>query len=298
MKILNKAMFKSIKQFLVVITLLTLAASCGPDYKAEVDRMMHERDSLLSLFDSKDSTINGYMTDIMNIQMSLDSLTMQEEMLRRSKPNDPESSPDVKARIQNSIQSIRDLISENKKKLAALQSRIKKSNVKINELESLIKGLDMQLAEKDSSINMLNERVTALNGTITNMQGTMDTMKMDIATKAQEITDKTTMLHTAYYTIGTFKQLRDKKILAKEGGFLGLGKSKSMVPDFNKDAFTKIDYTSTNTITLDSKNARLVSTHPSGTYKIERQNDKVKSIQITDPENFWKASKYLVVVTD
>lgn len=71
-----------------------------------------------------------------------------------------------------------------------------------------------------------------------------------------------------------------------------------MVPDFNKEAFTKIDYTATNTITLDTKNVKLVSTHPSGTYKIDRQNDKVKGIQITDPENFWKASKYLVVITD
>ena len=291
-------MFRLIKPTFLAFAILTLAISCGPDYKAEVDRMMHERDSLLSLFDSKDSTINGYMTDIMNIQMSLDSLTMQEEMIRRSNPDDKETSPDVKARIQNSIQSIKDLIEENKKKLAALQGRIKKSNVKITELESLIKGLHVQIAERDSSVNMLNERVTALNGTITNMQGTMDTMKMDIVAKSQEITEKTTKLHTAYYTIGTYKQLRDKKIIAKQGGFLGLGKSKSMVPDFNKEAFTQIDYTSINSISLDTKNAKLVSTHPSGSYTIQRENDKVKSIQITDPENFWKASKYLVVVTD
>ncbi len=291
-------MFRLIKPTFLAFAILTLAISCGPDYKAEVDRMMHERDSLLSLFDSKDSTINGYMTDIMSIQMSLDSLTMQEEMIRRSNPDDKETSPDVKARIQNSIQSIKDLIEENKKKLAALQGRIKKSNVKITELESLIKGLHVQIAERDSSVNMLNERVTALNGTITNMQGTMDTMKMDIVAKSQEITEKTTKLHTAYYTIGTYKQLRDKKIIAKQGGFLGLGKSKSMVPDFNKEAFTQIDYTSINSISLDTKNAKLVSTHPSGSYTIQRENDKVKSIQITDPENFWKASKYLVVVTD
>lgn len=292
-------MFKSMKQTLVICTFLVLAVSCGPDYKAEVDRMMHERDSLLSMFDSKDSTINGYMSDIMNIQMSLDSLTMQEEMLRRSDLNDAEASPDVKARIQNSIQSIRDLISENKKKLANLQSRIKKSNIKITELESLIKGLNIQIAEKDSNLVMLNDRVTALNGTINTMQSTMDTMKMDIAAKSQEITDKTTKLHTAYYSIGTYKQLRDKKILVKQGGFLGIGKNKTMMPDFNKEAFTQIDYTATNTINLNnSKSAKLASTHPSGTYKIEKENNKVKSIQITDPENFWKASKYLVVITD
>jgi len=71
-----------------------------------------------------------------------------------------------------------------------------------------------------------------------------------------------------------------------------------MVSDFNKDAFTQIDYTTTNTISMDSKDVKLVSTHPTGTYKIKRENNKVKGIEITDPENFWKASKYLVVVTE
>ena len=130
------------------------------------------------------------------------------------------------------------------------------------------------------------------------MQGTMDTMKMEIDTKSMEIVDKTTKLHTAYYTIGTYKQLRDKKIIAKQGGFLGLGKSKSLIPDFNKDAFTQIDYTATSSIAINGKNAKMVSTHPSGSYKLQKENEKVKSIEITDPESFWKASKYLVVVTD
>ena len=71
-----------------------------------------------------------------------------------------------------------------------------------------------------------------------------------------------------------------------------------MVPDFNKDAFTQIDYTAVNTIAVVGKNAKMVSTHPTGSYKLQRENDKIKAIEITDPENFWKASKYLVVVTD
>ena len=79
---------------------------------------------------------------------------------------------------------------------------------------------------------------------------------------------------------------------------LGIGKAKSVVPDFNQNAFTQIDYTSTKTISINKKGAKLVSTHPSGTYKLQTENEKVTSIEITDPENFWKASKYLVVVAE
>ena len=71
-----------------------------------------------------------------------------------------------------------------------------------------------------------------------------------------------------------------------------------MVPDFNREAFTQIDFTSTKTIQLNTKSAKLLSTHPTGSYNLLSENKKVTAIEITDPEKFWQASKYLVVVTE
>ncbi|CAN5624303.1 hypothetical protein BH11BAC2_BH11BAC2_26590 [soil metagenome] len=287
------------KNILGIFGLCLLLASCGPDYKIEVERMMRERDSLMAQYDAKDSVINGYMQDISEIQTSIDGLTRQEEMLSRSASNDPEASPDAKTKILNDVEAIRQMIDQNKKKLGELQSRIKKNNVKIGELETMIKSLNTQLATKDSSINSMNEKILALSGTITNMQGSIDTIRMDNETKAREITEKTTKLNTAYYTADTYKNLRDKKVLTKQGGFLGMGKQKAMIPDFNQEAFTQIDVTSTKMITINgTKSTRLLSTHPSGTYNFKRENDKVTGIEITDADKFWKASKYLVVVTE
>ncbi len=286
------------KNLLSILGISILLTSCGPDYKAEVDRMNRQRDSLMAQYDAKDSVINGYMQDISEIQTNIDGLTHQEEMLNRTTANNPEATQDSKTKIMNDIEAIRQMIDQNKKKLGDLQSRIRKNNIKIGELEKVIASLNSQLASKDSSINAMNENVLALNGTINEMKGQIDTIKMDNAVKLSEIKDKTTKLNTAFYTIGTYKQLRDKKVLSKQGGFLGIGKQKSVISDFNQDAFTQIDVTSTKTITLNTKDAKLMSTHPSGTYKLQHENDKVTSIEITDPEKFWKASKYLVVVTD
>lgn len=287
------------KKLLGIISIATVIYGCGgPDYKSEVERMMKERDSLMTQYDAKDSMINGYMQDIAEIQASIENLTQQEAMINKSDMNNPEASTTAKQNILNNVESIKQLIEENKNKLADLQAKIRRSNVKITEMEKIISGLNDQLAMRDSSINSLNEKVVALNGTITNMQGEIDNVKAENQVKANEIADKTTKLHTAYYTVGTYKELRDKKVLSKQGGFLGIGKAKSMVPDFNQNAFTQIDYTSTKTISINKKDAKLVSTHPSGTYKIQKANEKVTSIEITDPENFWKASKYLVVVAE
>lgn len=287
------------KNILILVGLSFLIASCGPDYKAEVERMMHERDSLMAQYDAKDSIINGYMQDISEIQSSIEGLTQQEEMLNREGANNPEVSQDAKNKIMGDIDAIRQLIDQNKKKLSELQSRVRKSNVKVAELEKMIASLNGQLAQRDSSINALNENVLALNGTITNMQSVIDTIKNENANKAREITEKTTQLHTAYYTVGNYKTLRDKKVLSKQGGFLGLGKQKSMVPDFNQEAFTQIDFTNTKTIEISTKkDAKLVSTHPTGSYTLKKENNKVTALEITNPEKFWGASKYLVVVTE
>ena len=286
------------KNILLLAGITMLMISCGPDYKTEVERMMRERDSLMAQYDAKDSVINGYMQDIAEIQTSIEGLTAQEEMLNREGANNTEISQDAKTRIMGDIEGIRQMIDQNKKKLSDLQSRVRKSNVKVAELEKMIGSLNSQLAVRDSSINSLNENIFTLNGKITNMQTEIDTMVIESARKTAEITDKTTKLHTAYYTVGDYKTLRDKKVLAKQGGFLGLGKAKTMVPDFNREAFTQIDFTSTKTIQLNTTSAKLLSTHPTGSYNLLSENKKVTAIEITDPEKFWQASKYLVVVTD
>lgn len=287
------------KNLLSVLGICLLIASCGPDYKSEVAKMQKERDSLMAQYDAKDSVINGYMQAINEIQTSIDDLTRQEQMLSRT-GTDPEASTDAKTKIMNNIDAIRQLIDQNKKKLGALESKIHQNNIKIGELEKTVQSLNQQLAEKDSTVNVLNTNILALNGTITTMQGQIDTIRTDVKNKQKEISDKTTQLNTAYYTIGTYQQLRDKKVLSKQGGFLGLGKQPTVVSDFNQDAFTQIDVTNTKSISINSngKDARLISTHPNGTYKLQKQNNKVTGIEITDPDKFWKASKYLVVVTE
>ena len=49
-------------------------------------------------------------------------------------------------------------------------------------------------------------------------------------------------------------------------------------------------------IPVNSKNAKLISEHPNNSYKFIRDaNKKIESIEITDPAQFWKISKYAVV---
>ena len=79
-----------------------------------------------------------------------------------------------------------------------------------------------------------------------------------------------------------------------------MGKTKTLAKDFNRDYFTRIDITQTQIIPIETEEdeVKLISNHPSESYKINKENEQVKSLEITDPKKFWNPSKYLVVLVD
>jgi hypothetical protein len=100
-------------------------------------------------------------------------------------------------------------------------------------------------------------------------------------------------LNTAWYAVGTSKELRNNGVLTKEGGVIGLGGvNKLNTSDLAKGYFTRIDITSTTSIPVAAKKAKLATTHPEGSYRFENGATK---LVITDPAAFWSISKYLVV---
>lgn len=57
------------------------------------------------------------------------------------------------------------------------------------------------------------------------------------------------------------------------------------------DAFTRIDVVRTTEILLGAKKAKLATSHPEGSYRLEGGNKLV----VLDANAFWSISKYLVV---
>ena len=107
-------------------------------------------------------------------------------------------------------------------------------------------------------------------------------------------------LHTAYFVVGKSNDLQDAKIIDRKGGLLGIGRTSKLSQDFDNSKFTRIDYTVTNNIAINS-DMKIVTSHPTNSYTLEKDtkdNDLVKNIVITNPELFWSASKYLVVIKD
>jgi hypothetical protein len=204
--------------------------------------------------------------------------------------SDAELKKNMKEQIIDDIQSINDLMDKNKQKISALKAKLAKSNGKVEELEKMITFLTTQVEEKDLEITDLKNQLERLNIEVTEITAKYEE-------KAEESNQKTDQLNTAYYAVGTAKELKEKGVLTKEGGFIGLGKTKKLAGDFNKNYFTKIDITQTKSINLNAKKAKLITTHPSTSYKIEGVKTADK-LTITNSQEFWGASKYMVIILE
>jgi DNA repair exonuclease SbcCD ATPase subunit len=284
------------KKYLVVIASVLLFAGCE-SHKAELAQASRDKDSLMAVVNSKDAVVNDFLGSFNEIQDNLLAITQKENMVASDAAGSEVNKP-TKEKIKDQIAIIHDLMDKNKKAIASLSKKLKTANGKSEHLEKMLASLNEQMEQKNRELADLTAKVESLNGTVATLHTNVNDLTAQNEMKARTIEDQTKTIHTAYYTVGTKKQLTDEKVMDKTGGFLGIGKAPVLKSDFDPTAFKQVDITQTSTIPVNSKEATLVTSHPLDSYKLQMENDKVTAIVITDPDKFWKASKYLVVLTN
>jgi predicted nucleic acid-binding Zn-ribbon protein len=269
-------------------------AACH-NYKADVEKLQKEKAELMTSASYKDSTITGFINEVNDIESNLAQVETKQSNIAMAAKNN-ELKGNQADRIKANIAAINDLMKENKEKLAALNAKMKNSGAKLAGFEKMVTALNQQIADKDRQLAELNDKLAALNTTVEKLNTDVSTLTATKEEHEKTIADQTQKLHTAYYTVGTSKDLRQKKVVQPVGGVLGIGRVEKMPGNYNNSAFTTIDITQTQTIPLNAKEVKVLTTHPSDSYTLQHEGkEKVSSLVITDPDKFWKTSKYLVV---
>jgi peptidoglycan hydrolase CwlO-like protein len=285
------------KLILVAIPVVGMTLYGCENYKQQADQLTRERDSLIALNNAGTQTIDEFVSTLTDVENNLSKITEKQNSIALAAERNPEAARNSRERLNAQIEEINRMMSENKAKVEELTKKLKGSHASAAKFEKMVKSLQEQLQQKEQELAVLNEKLGSLNMELATLKTNFDSLSVMNQNQATVIADQTTKIHTAYYTVGNYKKLRDKKVLAKQGGVLGLGKKATVVPAIKEENFTKIDYTQVSTIPVNSKKVELVTTHPEGSYKIEKNKDLISDILITDPEKFWSASKYLVVLT-
>ena len=284
------------KKLILIALLIPVLFGCN-NRKKEYDALRVRYDSLLSIGFTKDTAILSYLESFNAIQANLDSIKMAEMIITQTATAEGEVQPDAKEQINRDINLIYEMLQQNKKTVADLRSKLKKSNARVTALEEMIDRMTRQIEEKDVEIAQLRDKLEQMNIQIEILSSNVENLTAEGQAKAQVISEQTEELNTAYYVIGTKKELRDQNIITLEGGFAGIGRNKKMKEDFNQDYFTRVDITQLKSIPVLRKKADIITTHPAQSYKIYGEKT-VDSIVITNPKAFWSASKYLVIIID
>jgi len=278
--------------FAIIILTNFLVSNCSKgsdDSENSIkDSIENVSSNLNGKLNEKDAAIQELVSSFNEIQENLNTIKEKEKIISKVT-----SDGDVKSKedqIKEDIQSIYDLMAKNKDRIGSLSKKLKNSKLKIDGLEKMIENMQATLNLKDSEIEELKTKIEGLNVELS-------TLTTNYKAVENESNQKTEIINTAFYAIGTSKELKEKNVITKEGGIIGLGKTTKLSSDFNKEYFTKINIEKTTSINLGAKKIKMLTTHPSNSYKLIGEKP-IEKLEITNTKEFWSASKYLVIILD
>lgn len=290
---------KKLVLLLTAVFALTFITSCNTQKEkeeAQSDPQSETIDSLRQALSESQNESNDLIETLSLIQEGFDQINAAENVVNVE--NSQGETAD-RQRILESMSTIQNKLKLNRELIANLQQQLrtsKQSDSKTREkLEEMVANFNQQLEEKSKELEDLRAELAKRDIVIAEQGEQINALSEnvnDLAKKNEEKERKVEAqdkeLNTAYYVFGTKRELREQRIL-KSGDVLQSN-------DFNRDYFTRIDLRVTKTIKLYSKSAKLMTNHPAGSYSLDKDSQGQYTLRITNPENFWSVSKYLVIV--
>lgn len=278
------------------ILAIVLSSCTGTDKKLAEDSARIAE--LTSEYAEASSFNDSLMLLMGDIYSGLDSINIQEGLLYNM--NNGETG-DRRAEIRQNLANIKARLASNKELLSSLESKLKNSGNKNGVLQKTITQLKDHISKQDEKISSLESELSAAKGQIQELSGKVAATEAQVKTEtaAKEAAQAEAIAaenaaNTVYYAIGTNKELKKNGLLEKKF----LGQTKVLIGDFNESYFTKADKRSLSVIPTGSKKIKIWTNMPSDSYKVVENADKTKTINITNPKEFWSMTPFLVIQVD
>ena len=281
------------RKSLLFVACAMMMVSCEQMFKgSKVSEEDSRMDSLQSLLDQKDTELNDMMDAFYEIQEGFNAINEAEG--RVNLLSEGAEGRNVSADIAENMEFIENTLLENRRKIDELQQKLKSSSVNASKMQAAINQLTEQLEQKTKELDDLRQqiadrdiKIAELGKSVQNLQAENSQVRAESEMNAEIAKNQDAQLNTAYYMFGTNKELKQHRILV-DGDVLKTN-------DFDAEYFTKIDIRKVNVIPLNSKSAKLLTTHPAGSYSLLKDSKGEYTLRITDATEFWSVSKYLVI---
>lgn len=258
----------------LILTLLALAACSGQN---SVDRQAGKQ------ADMELKKINRNL-ELLNQKQGVIAVSGNE----RETPDNIAENRRIQASISGSIHMIDSVISS--------------TAVRLDTLNRELAGKSRQLADLDQAISDLQLRMETKQAEIDSLKNALKHTKLSVA----KISDS---IHTVYYMAAPKDSLKQWNITETRGSFLGLvGGSTQLGSKVMLERFTRLNRKKTKAIAVPAEigHFEFVTPHNQASYSIrpasdsiapaaQKQNGTRAWLVINNPDEFWAASRILVI---
>ncbi|MCQ2327520.1 MAG: hypothetical protein MJZ71_08165 [Bacteroidales bacterium] len=283
-----------------IIAILT-ACVCLTACTSKKEQQMKEqmlRDSFNNVIKEQGTQVETLLAQITEIDENLNVISSKYEDLQAF-ANASEVDKNKAQSIGEKINAIAELLAKDKERISALEANLasqknsfaanKKLQEKINEMNQRVAEQENQLAALTQQLQDKNVQLDNLNAQVTKLQ--QENKKTKSAMSALE--DER---YSAYFIVGTKKELKKAGVIDSKGGFIGIGKTLVLASNGNIQNMQKIDMRNINEIPLTGQKVKLITPHPTTSYTLTGNPSKPASIVIESIDEFWKNSRCLVIM--
>ncbi|HOI26161.1 MAG TPA: hypothetical protein PLN63_05450 [Paludibacteraceae bacterium] len=265
--------------------------SCNQE---EIKRLTFQRDSIQQVKDQTEAEMNNYLSVIAEVQSNIKSIKETELGIIDNVQGAEGVNNESKERISQDLQTINEAIKNSKNQIAQLESDLKSAKGQAAKFKGIVAGLKSDLKKQAEEIAELKTQLEAKDIKIKELDDALASIKMmkdsldNVSVQqAAAIKAQDEELNTAWYIIGTKKELKAKGL--KEGDL--------KTAKVNKSTFTKVDIREFSGMELGSKKAKLYTSHPQSSYSLTKKSasDKNLVFKISDYSAFWGNSRILVI---
>lgn len=258
-------------------------------------------DSLSTVHIMQNSEMESMLADLNDISAGMQSLRDAERLLTLETINENKDNSKSKQQLnqlKKDVQAITKAIASYKERISKLEGKNKSQSA---EFKRLIAGLNAELDQRTQKLNEItkqlaekNQQLAVKTEEVANL--TENVEALDKANKSQQMTinEQDMAIHQGHYLIGNRKELKEAEVISRQGIFC----PPIVSSQAQKADFTDLDIREMKVIPLNSKKAKLLSVHPADSYTLETGEDGNMTLKINDENNFWKQTKYLVVMIE
>lgn len=270
--------------------------SCGSKKLDEAEARNHRLDDSLEVALANADSLFSLLYDV---TIGMEQVTRLEKLVGTEMNTE---STTARESITKQMEAIQRGLMERRKRIEELEAQIAQNKGVSAKYRQQIEVLRQQIDSQAAAVANLQQQlmeanihIETLENTIEGLTNTVDTINAARQQTQDELDSAISSLNAVYYVIGSEKELKEHNII-EGGGFLR--KTKVLPSDFDRSYMTRADRRSLTVIPLDAKKAKVMTSQPEDSYRLDRSASGLLSLVITNPEGFWATTNILVVKID